>query len=249
MKVNFIYRSVPGDSKSAVRPDYFDKKHCLISFIHAVKSLPEENRGELIFLNDGDIDASIKEIMGSVNSTIETLGGIGNSRSLRFAHEKAVIQSWLEEDLVYFAEDDYLYRVEAFLALIHAAEDISEAHYFTLYDHPDRYERNDDINGGKSKIYISRDLHWRTVESTCQSYGARLKSFKKDAWIHKLGTSLNTPRGREMFRAVQGIGKYFWKFPKHPVISPMPSYATHMEKKFMAKNVDWEKVNQKSFIL
>ncbi|WP_428235437.1 hypothetical protein [Gracilimonas sp.] len=246
MKIHFIYRSAPGDSKSEARPVYFDKKHCLISFIHSVQALPDKNRGDLIFLNDGNIDSSIIEIMETVNSSIETLEGVGNSPSLRFAHHLVLKSNWPEEDLVYFAEDDYLYRNEAFQYMLHAAEDISEAHYFTLYDHPDRYTRNDDVNDGLSKILKSRDLHWRTVESTCQSYGVRLQSFKKDWWIHKIGTSLGTPRGREMFRAVQGIGKYFWKYPKHPVISPIPSYATHMEKKFMAANIDWARVAQKS---
>lgn len=246
MKIHFIYRSAPGDSKSEARPVYFDKKHCLISFIHSFQALPDKYRGDLIFLNDGNIDSSIIEIMETVNSSIETLEGVGNSPSLRFAHQLVLKSNWPEGDLVYFAEDDYLYREQAFTKMINAAVDIPEAHYFTLYDHPDRYTRNDDVNSGLSKIYISRDLHWRTVESTCQSYGVRIETFKKDKWVHKLGTAFKIPRGREIFRAVQGVGKYFWKFPKHPVVSPMPSYATHMEKQYIAENIDWVKVAQKS---
>ena len=242
MNIHFIYRSAPGSSKKETRPSYFDKVSCLKSFLKAVDYVDSEMRGDLIFLNDGELDSSIMEIMNSSKSELIQLGGIGNSSSLRAAHELARTRNWDSSDIIYFAEDDYMYKEEAFAFLLGAASAIKEGHYFTLYDHPDRYTRSDDVNNGYSKIYVSPDCHWRTVESTCQTYGVRIKSFKKDQWIHKLGTSLNTPRGREMFRAVQGIGKYFWKFPKHKVISPMPSLCTHMETQLLANNVNWEKV-------
>lgn len=245
MKINFIYRSAPGNSKKHTRPEYFDKAACLKSFISAYNNVPDANKGDVIFLNDGELDSDIRSLMDSMEAEIIQLGGIGNSSSLRYAHNIGMTKEWEEQDLIYFAEDDYIYMENAFAYLLNAADDLADGHYFTLYDHPDRYTRKDDVNDGYSKVFVSRDCHWRTVESTCQTYGARIRSFRKDSWIHRLGTSLNTPRGREMFRAVQGIGKYFWKFPKHKVLSPMPSLCTHMETEFLAKNVDWEATSNK----
>ena len=249
VRINFIYRASPGHSKKESRPDYFDKKNCLVSFLKSVSKLPSNNCGTLIFLNDGDIENSLLALMNSVDSEIINLSGVGNSESLRYAHSLVLTRDWDDGDLIYFAEDDYLYRKEALQYLLNASVDINEADYFTLYDHPDRYTRKDDVRNGLSKVYINRDCHWRTVESTPQSFGVRIKAFKRDAWIHKLGTMFNTPRGREMFRAVQGIGKYRWKFPKHMLISPIPSLATHMETEFLSKNIDWQEVNDSSFSL
>lgn len=246
MRINFIYRSAPGDSKKDVRPDFFEKINCLKSFLLAYKALPQEHKGELIFVNDGKIQSEMLELMKDSGGHLETLPGLGNSASLRFAHKLVKNSGWDSDDVTYFAEDDYLYKKEAFVTLLHAVIDIPEASYFSLYDHPDRYTRDDDVRNGLAKVYISRDLHWRSAESTCQTYGARVTAFKKDSWIHKFGTSLKIPRGREMFRAVQGLGKYIWKLPKHILITPMPSQATHMESEFLAKNVDWEKVNRES---
>lgn len=243
MKINFIYRSAPGDAKSAARPDYFDKRKCLKSFLSAFSELPIAKRGDLIFLNDGEMSEEYKQVVNEFSSNEIQLGGVGNSKSLRAAHEVALSSNFEENDLVYFAEDDYLYKKEAFILLSNAAEDIPEADYFTLYDHPDRYTRTDDVNKGLSNVFVSRDCHWRSVESTCQTYCVRLKSFRKDRNIHYLGTSLKVPRGREMFRLVQGIGKYFWRFPKHKLIAPMPGLATHMETKFLSNLVDWQKIN------
>lgn len=249
MKLHVIYRSAPGDSKSDKRPIYFNKTNCLISFLSSYKKLQEGNRGDLIFLNDGEVSKEQNKLMNSVKSEIINLGGVGNSSSLKSAYGFLESKSWDDDDMVYFAEDDYLYKEEAFPYLINAIYDIDKADYFSLYDHPDRYTRVDDVDSGKGRVFISRNSHWRTIESTCQTYGVFVGILKKDLWIHKIGTLGNTPQGREMFRASQGIGKYFLKFPKRVLVSPIPSLCSHMESEFLAKNVDWEQVNKLSEVL
>ncbi len=246
MKIHFIYRAAPGDSKSDKRPAYFDKLTCLNSFINSFEKLDASNKGDLIFLNDGEIHQEwLERMLQCSDAEVINLGGVGNSLSLKEAYKIFFKKNWDDGDVIYFCEDDYLHLPEAFEFLINAVKDIPQAEYFTLYDHLDRYTRNDDADGGRSKIYVSRDCHWRTVESGCQTYGVRIRALKKDIWIHKLGLVGKIPRGREMFRAVQGLGKYFFRYPKRKMVSPIPALCTHMETEFLSPNIDWEEYNTK----
>lgn len=245
MKIHFIYRSSPKDNKSDKRPEYFSKLDCLRSFLSSYNLLEDDRKGDQIFLNDGNIESKISNLMYSQKGKIISLDELGNSKSLRKAYEIFLKSNWDENDVVYFAEDDYLYKPEAFICLANAFVEIQEGDYFSLYEHPDRYNRTDDADGGKSKIYLSQNCHWRTVESTPQTYGVRVKVLKSDIWIHKLGSKGRIPRGRETFRASLGLGKYFLKFPKRKLLSPIPSLATHMETKFLSPLVDWALVNKK----
>lgn len=155
----------------------------------------------------------------------------------------AIHSDWPDSDFIYFSEDDYFYLPNAFSKMADAVDNIASADYFSLYDHPDRYRRKDDADGGKANIFVTNDHHWRTCESTCQTYGVRLGVLRRDFWIMKFAMlPKNTPRGREMFRAIQGLGKYFWKRPKHTLITPIPSLATHATIKAKAPVIDWDEM-------
>ncbi len=242
MKIHFIYRSAPNDGKADKRPSYFNKKLCLNSFLNSLTKVEESLKGEVIFINDGELNNELISLMDSVATEKIILNSVGNSESLRFCYKLIDEKDWDSDDVIYFAEDDYLYQDHAFEYLASAIKELPDVDYFTLYDHPDRYTRSDDANWGLSKIFVTINCHWRTVESTCQTYCVRVSVLKKDLWIHKLGLLGKIPRGREMFRASSGLGKYFLKFPKHKIVSPMPSLCTHMETAFMSRCVNWEAI-------
>ncbi|MBR1608843.1 MAG: hypothetical protein IJ678_04425 [Kiritimatiellae bacterium] len=69
---------------------------------------------------------------------------------------------------VFFSEDDYLYRPDAFRAMM-AALDLPGAYFATPLDHPDRY-------GGAaaepraSEIRCAGGVHWRRVGTTCLTF-------------------------------------------------------------------------------
>src|SRR4029077_5303767 len=112
------------------------------------------------------------------NGTIVGLPGLGNSGSYRRA--LAILREssgWTDDALVYFAEDDYLYRGEALTEMITAAAAIVDASFFTLYDHPDyqsapvhqrfrRLHRREQWSIGSTR--------WRSVRSTTMTFGARV---------------------------------------------------------------------------
>ncbi len=234
--LHLIYRSSGGTNRKN-RPAFFDKGSALASFLRAVERAPEPKR--VVFLHDGAPDEARGGVMREAGELRE-LPGLGNSGSYREALAAAVGDDLPDEDLVYLSEDDYLYLPDAFAALVEAAREIAEASYFTLYDHIDRYRRTDDADGGRSRLFLAGQHHWRTVESTCMSYGARVGALRGDAWIHRRYTKDEIPDDRTIWRFAQGLGRYLWKRPRRILVSPVPTLATHLEIEYLAPGVDWE---------
>lgn len=235
-RLYIIYRSTGGDNRKN-RPPYYSKMLCLRSFLAAAARV--RDRATITFMNDGPMPEDRLAIMRAWG-TVESLPGLGNSPSYRKALEMAVALP--ADALVYFAEDDYLYRPEAFEKILAAFDTLPNVDYITPFDHLDRYIRRDDSRRGYSRVYVAGGIHWRTVESSCMTFGARVRRMRSDAWIHRLGTVPNTPRDRIIWRCALGEKWFFWKFPKRTLVGPIPSLATHMEPAGMAPNVDWERV-------
>jgi hypothetical protein len=246
VRLRVLYRSTgPGNRKT--RPPFFDKAICLASFLRSVQTLEGT---EILFLNDGPIPAPRLDIMMN-SGRVVTLPGVGNSASYRVAVSMATRSELADEDFVFLAEDDYLYLPDAFQTLLTAVRALPSVMYFSLYDHVDRYRRSDDANKGLSKIFVVGARHWRTVESTCMTYLARLGALRRDSWIHQAGSRNISPRDRMIWRAVQRIGGFrvlprHLDRPPHRLISPLPALATHVEDGQLAPVIDWVRVAEET---
>jgi len=234
--LHVLYRSTGGENQKG-RPPFYSKTLCLGSFLRAFGRI--RDRGSITFVNDGPMPEERTAVMEQWG-TVVSLPGLGNSPSYREAIRMAT--ELPDGELVYFAEDDYLYTEWALVKLLAAFDELPTVDYITLYDHLDRYRRKDDIRAGLSRMFLAGGHHWRTVDSTCMTYGARTERLKRDLWIQQLCTVPRTPRDRTLWRMVQGAGLFFWKLPKRRLIGPVPSLATHMDLYGMAPNVDWKKV-------
>jgi hypothetical protein len=234
--LHIFYRSTGGDNKKD-RPPYYSKMLCLRSFLRAFARV--RDRARVTFVNDGPMPDDRLAVMAEWGEIV-SFPGLGNSPSYR---ETLALALRLPSDsLVYFAEDDYLYTEPAFEKMLAAFDELPRVDYITLFDHLDRYLRTDDSRRGYSRVYIAGGHHWRTVESTCMTFGARVSRLKSDAWIHRLGTVPKTPRDREIWRCTQGEKQFFWKLPKRTLIGPIPSLATHMDPAGLSPNIDWQAV-------
>lgn len=238
MKIHAVYRSSGGQNRKN-RPPYFDKGVSLASFLLAWSQL--DDRGELLFLNDGPIPDDRLRLMAGAGTVLGE-SGLGNAGSYRRAVALAGGRGWDAGDLVYLCEDDYLHLPDAFRRLRDAAESIADAQYFTLYDHPDRYTRSDDADGGRSRVYAVGDRHWRTVESTCMTFAARLAALRRDAGAHRRAARSPIPDDRTLWRSLQGLGLFRLRFARRRLVSPVPSLATHLESEYLAPAVDWAPV-------
>src|SRR5437868_2561959 len=138
MRLHVLYRLYPPESMKR-RPPYHSKQLCLRSVVRSLEDVPESRLVLLV-----DADELPAEYGGVVPAGTEThlLGGIGNGPSYQW--QLGLLADLPADDLVYLCEDDYLFAREAFPALVAAAAETREIDYFSLYDHPDRYTRDDD---------------------------------------------------------------------------------------------------------
>jgi hypothetical protein len=134
----------------------------------------------------------------------------------------------LDGDWIYFVEDDYLHCPDAARVFVEGA---SRFDLITLYDHPDRYTRTDDITQARESLALTPSCHWRTAESTCMTYGisrAKWKYVREIARRHGAGD-------RSFFKElITGMDLRLW--------TPIPARSTHCYKGYMSPMVDWDKI-------
>lgn len=163
--------------------------------------------------------------VGAVTYDIVELDGIGNKPS--FLKQLEMALDGPDDEFVYFAEDDYLYRPMAVAKMLGFSNVMANS-FITPYDHPDRYSRGDD-RFVKSHIEVWDDWHWRTAESTTMTFGAPRELIKDN--IHRI-----------QYRACEGRGMWYSIPAAYRLWGPIPSLATHVQDGVLASCVDWERV-------
>lgn len=140
-------------------------------------------------------------------SVIETR--LNNAGSLIFAIEKAL--ELPDDCVVYFAEDDYVYLngSTAFgkkepKKLLH--EGLQRADYVTLYDHPDKYNREYQY-GETGQVFTTASSHWRYTISTCMTFGTTVGRLREDLSIWQGFTQQHHPHDHDIFVALQAKGR------------------------------------------
>lgn len=247
MAMEVYYRIYPGNSEK--RPIFDGDKLaltwlCLQSFLGSCFEMAYW-QPRLIFLLDGCPDSwadMVRHYVGGrgMDYEIVLLDGIGNQPSFHHQLQLAVNSV---ADFIYFAEDDYLYRPEA-MREMHRVALSAPAHVFwTPYDHPDRYTRDDDRNGGPAMVRVigswaEREVgmwehdgwHWRTIESACMTFGG-----PKDLFV----------RNYDLLHTHACTGRYLW----YPVIDrgcelwgALPSLATHVRDRYLSMCINWNDV-------
>jgi hypothetical protein len=248
MRLHVVYRLYPGENDKR-RPDYHSKALCLASAVRSMQQVPD---ARLVLLVDAvELPDELAAVVPA-GADIHYLGGIGNARS--YQRQMELVGALPPDDVVYLSEDDYLYCREGFPVLVAGILALTDAEYFGLYDHPDRYTRNDDARlPGPRHVWFAGGRHWRWGESSCMSFGARVSTIQQDMRVHRRfvpkGGYRRNPvsrmlhyNDRRWWRLLQGIGPYRWKVPKRRLVTPIPSLSTHMDTSFMAPAVDWAAV-------
>lgn len=274
MKLHVVYRSVGRENRKR-RPPYYSKLLCLGSFVRALERCPA---ADVVFLNDGEIPSDRLALMERAGEAVklppipdldQRSSRLPLYRSLVSAFDLVDERGWPATDLVYFAEDDYLYLPESFERLLEASVQLREAAYFAFYA---------SIIWSRSKGSWVNDELWHTAESTTSTFGARIGALRADRLIHRL--TFRVGGDTEVCLAFQGIrpfrwgyifGDLLWDEPgssrpfvaraktaggqaltnllatkaalrRHLLVAPYRSLATHVELPYLATGTDWEAV-------
>ncbi|WP_028064095.1 hypothetical protein [Solirubrobacter soli] len=204
-----IYRST-AKVNAKPRPPGFSKLSSLESFLAAWP-----DHGDLIFLNDGPVAGEQLELMEAagrvtVRSAADAMGAYWT------ALELALEQGWADEDLVYFGEDDYLYRPETFAALEAAAARLPHVDHFAPYatighTMPNGEPLHEGLKRPRLQPLLLADVDgvaWHHATSHTVSYAIRVRSLREDRTLHRLTLKASGAWDHTMCLACQGIVPY-----------------------------------------
>jgi hypothetical protein len=184
MTLRLVYRSYGGENLKR-RPFYYSKMLALISFVRAAT---EVKGAELLFLNDGPIPDDKLAVMrryGRVAQTGEKAKGM--RASYRAALDLVTTESWTDDDVVCYVEDDYLFMADAFIALDEAVAGLPDASYFSLYgtkaNYDDPLERIEHGVPREWKAHPDRRVGnriWFNRASITSTFAARVGILRED---------------------------------------------------------------------
>ena len=169
---------------------------------------------------------------------------LGNSKSFLYVLDKA-IRLFPEETIIYFAEDDYIYKKGADQII---EEGLTIGDYSSGYDHPDKYMNHKDggpnpyiEEGGEStRVLLTPHSHWKLTNSCCMTFAAKVKTLHKDRSLFQRYCQHRNPSDFALFCALR-------EHHHRKVVSCLPSVSTHGETEWLAKLIDWENVWNQSF--
>ncbi len=145
--------------------------------------------------------------------------------------DHVVARNFSPDTIIYFLEDDYLHRADWVDVLLEGFT-IAEASYVTLFDHRDKYFLTS-YRDLTAQLFHTASCHWRTTPSTTNSYAMRFGTLLKHLKIH---------RAYSQGRKITADHEKFLKLGKKgaTLISPIPGWATHVEKEYTSPCVNWE---------
>jgi hypothetical protein len=245
---------------------------CLRSFRESLGSL----RAKVWVLLDNcpsEYEALFRKYFDENDLELIKLDGVGNRPT--FGLQMELLANQKDSEIIYFAEDDYLYLQNQFAEMIDYLKHHSDVHFISPYDHPDYYTMK--FNDHKFEIRAFATHHWRTAVSTCLTFLttkqilAKTKNVLDKYW--KCGANDTTIWWSISKFNVLDPGKTLeclasntlvcdasysllfavtwakcWKQilfgEKWKLWVPIPSIATHMEKKFLSPCIMWEETGR-----
>ncbi|HEY6889201.1 MAG TPA: hypothetical protein VI300_15515 [Solirubrobacter sp.] len=218
-----IYRST-GKVNSKARPAGFSKRESLESFLAAWEAAGPVT-GDLLFLNDGPVPEAQLELMQAsgrvvVRAVADAMGAYVAALDL------ALEQAWPDGDLIYFGEDDYLYRSDTFAALAAAAEALPQADHFAPYATIGHTMPNGEpLHEGLRRPRLRGEalatvdgVTWHRATSHTVSYAIRVGALRADRPLHLLALRAGGAWDHAFCLACQGRQP----FTARELLDPLP---------------------------
>lgn len=174
--LGIVYRAcgkeLPGDYFNESRPFWFDKLKCWESFYSNFNK-----NCDIHVVFDGEKNNPLSEHIGKYNDVnIEYINNAGNKNSLLYCYE---LMDKLSNMYLGLFEDDYLWLPNSYKIALEGLTNFGSFGTISLYQHPDRITRQDDITLGHEYILATNSCYWRTAESNTATFLIRNDLFKK----------------------------------------------------------------------
>jgi hypothetical protein len=237
-------------------------KTSLLSFKNSMKGL----KVSFFFILDGcpkEYATWIKEEFATEKISFIETDKIGNLKT--FEKQIEVLSSQTDSDILYFAEDDYLYRPDLFHKLVEFIKN-GEGDFATGYVHNDIFHHP--IHDHSIKIKYRYDQFWMQINSTCLSFitSKRVLEQTKNVfltytkgnndcslWLVLTKTHILNPFSWWRFKgnrecigilkvAVKRSFKYFFTGKKYSLWVSYPAICTHLEKGLESPGIDWQQL-------
>jgi len=264
--VAVAYRIYPKVSKPAKSFPFGDNKlrqaeMCLRSFRNSLGSL----RVKVWAILDGcpeEYREFFQRYFAPEDLVLIEVDKIGNEAT--YAMQLDVLLSQQDAEVVYLAEDDYLYLPNKFPNLVRFLNDGPEVDFVTPYDHPDCYHL--DLHHEPKWITVFEGHHWRTAASTCLTFLTRksalakyertIRTYSRGSGDCAMWLSLTKKRVFNPLTLLRFFseGEYYWRilvkawffcwrqivFGKAAKLwVPLPGFATHLAAGLLSPSVDW----------
>lgn len=242
--LHIFYRSCSYENDRP-RPHFYSKALCLQSCLQALDRVPDAS---FTLVNNGSIQQDLYKLAKPYAQKIVELPNVSVADSFI-----ALLQETTRcnpSELIYFAEDDYLYLPDALVKLVECYQEIS-SDYITLFDDPLRYKLSDDVPPDlplcDHAIYVSQSHHWRCIESTTHTFGGRAQTIWEDTEIFSTHLARRVEdksyiADRETWRHLQGLGAYKYSGKVRKLVGAIPALATHCEITALSPTIDWSKL-------
>ena len=191
----------------------------------------------MLFLNDGPVPAAQLELMEAAGSV--TVRPVFDAMSAYWAAlELASEQPWADDDLVYFGEDDYLYRPETFTALAAAAAALPHVDHFAPYATIGHTMPNGEpLHDGLKRPRLAGEplaevdgVTWHRATSHTVSFAIRVRALRADRTIHRVALKASGAWDHTMCLTCQGIVPYTPRELLEPLRAPTGASASRRAK-------------------
>lgn len=206
-RVSAYYRVTPtGNGKP--RPPWFSRPRALRSFLAACAGagVPVD----VVFLADGGVPDELAHLVADSGPVLPVRGGSA-ARSFRRLLDVATARE-TGDALVWFAEDDYLYRREALSEVVAAARALPRADLFGVYtpDNADWHRRHASQPGGRPapERFDVGGRAWRRTWDSTSTFGLRAATLREQARLLRLCSRAGGPWDHACVSAVQGVRPY-----------------------------------------
>lgn len=174
--VSIIYRACGKEQKieefNQSRLNWFNKNKCFKSLYNSFGG-----KADIYLVWDGDRNNYLFRYITSFDiKEVFSPEKTGNEESLLFCYD---LMGKIDSEFLFLTEDDYLYLSNSYEVLMDGLEKFKSAGTVSLYNHPDRVRRKDDITLGQEYILEGKYCYWRTAESNTATFAISKNLFLK----------------------------------------------------------------------